>query len=46
MAYLASVGKNTKLAYYFKDMYKNEVGLSEEECINNIIDLIVEQLEA
>ncbi len=46
LAYLASVGKNTKLAYYFKDMYKNEVGLSEEECINNIIDLIVEQLEA
>lgn len=46
LAYLASVGKNTRLAYYFKDMYKKEVGLKEEECINNIIDLIVEQLEA
>lgn len=45
LAYLASVGKNTKLAYYFKDMYKKELGISEEECINNIVTLIAEQLE-
>lgn len=45
LAYLASVGKNTKLAYYFKDMYKKEVGLSENDCINNILQLIIEQLE-
>ena len=46
LAYLASVGKNTRLAYYFNRMYKNELELSEEECVNNIIDLIVEQIEA
>lgn len=45
LAYLASVGKNTKLAYYFKDMYKKEVGLSEDECINNIISLIDEHIK-
>lgn len=46
LAYLASVGKNTRLAYYFKNMYKKETGLGEEECINNIVDLIVEQMNA
>lgn len=46
LAYLASVGKNTKLAYYFKDMYKKETGLEEEECVNNIVDAIAEQLDA
>ena len=46
IAYLASVGKNTRLAYYFKNMYKKETGLGEEECINNIVDLIVEQMNA
>lgn len=44
LAYLVSVGKNTKLAYYFKDMYKKEVGLSEDECIENIVCLINEHL--
>lgn len=44
LAYLASVGKNTKLAYYYKGVYKKETGLNEEECINNIIDAIAEQL--
>lgn len=44
LAYLASVGKNTKLAYYFKAMYKKETGLNEDECINNIVNAIVEQL--
>lgn len=45
LAYLASVGKNTELAYYFKEMYKKETGVSEEECVNNITSLIMGQLE-
>lgn len=44
LAYLASVGKNTKQAYYFKCMYKNELGINEEDCVNNIVDAIKEQL--
>lgn len=44
LAYLASVGKHTKIAYYFKDMLKKELGLSEEECIDNIMSLITEHL--
>lgn len=46
LAYLESVGEKTKLAYYFKNMYKREVGISEDECVNNIISLIIEQLNA
>ena len=46
LAYLASVGKNTKLAYYFKNMYKKETGIREEECINNIVNSIVDQLNS
>lgn len=45
LAYLASVGKNTELAYYFKDMYKKDVNLSEEACITNIISLINRELD-
>lgn len=44
LAYLASVGKNTKLAYYFKNLYKKETGLNENECVNNIVNAVVEQL--
>lgn len=43
MAYLSAVGKNTKVAYYYKAYHKNELGISEEECINNIIDSILEK---
>ena len=43
-AYLASVGKNTTLAYYFKDMYKEEVGLPEEKCVDNIVSSIIEKI--
>lgn len=45
LAYLASVGKNTQLAYYFKTAGKNIIELSERDCIDNIINLIVKQLE-
>lgn len=44
LAYLASVGKNTTLAYYFKDAYKDKLNISEKECVNNIVESIVEQL--
>ena len=43
-AYLAAVGKETRLAYYFKNMYKDVVNLSEEECINNIVNSIIETI--
>ena len=45
LAYLASVGKNTKLAYYFKNAYKKDVCLSEKECFNNIVDAIIKELD-
>lgn len=44
MAYLASVGKNTRLAYYFKEMYKKEIKLTGEESINNIVGSIIKEL--
>ena len=44
LAYLASVAKNTTLAYYFKNAQKKELKISEEECVNNIVNAIVEQL--
>lgn len=37
LAYLASVGKNTTLAYYFKNMYKDDVDITESECADRII---------
>lgn len=46
MAYLASVGKNTQLAYYFKKMYEKETSVDEVECVNNITKAIIEQLKA
>jgi capsule polysaccharide export protein KpsC/LpsZ len=45
LAYLAAVGKNTRLAYYFKYLYKNEVTLVDGESENNIVDAIKEQLD-
>lgn len=44
LAYLASVGKNTTLAYYFKDAYKDKLNISEEECVNNIVTSITNLL--
>ncbi len=45
LAYLATVGKNSQQAYYYQRQYKNELGLTEEECENNIVDAIKEQLD-
>ena len=44
LAYLASVGKNTALAYYFKEAFRKELKLTEDECVNNIVNAIVEHL--
>lgn len=35
-AYLASVGKNTRKAYYYKATHKNSLDITEEECVENI----------
>ena len=44
LAYLVSVGKNTRLAYYRLGQKAKLSDLSEEECVNNIVSAIVEQL--
>jgi len=43
LAYLEAVGKNTKLAYYYKAKYKAILGLSEEQCVDNIIGSIIDK---
>lgn len=45
LAYLAAVGKNTSLAYYFKGMGKDTLNLPEEECVNNIVSSILDALK-
>lgn len=45
LAYLAAVGKNSRRAYYFKASVRDYLSdLTEDECVNNIVDAIVEQL--
>ena len=44
LAYLAAVEQNTKLAYYWPGQKAKLSNLSEEECVNNIVESIVEQL--
>lgn len=38
MAYLAAVDKGTKKAYYYQAVGKDALQLSEDECVENIID--------
>lgn len=45
LAYLEAVGKNTKLAYYYKAFYKDQLNITEEECVNNMVTSIVEKYE-
>lgn len=45
LAYLEAVGKNTKLAYYYKAFYKDQLNITEEECVNNMVASIVEKFE-
>lgn len=44
-AYLASVGKNTKCAYYYKGKYKDDLQMSEETCVENITSSIIEKIK-
>lgn len=37
LAYLAAVGKNTDIAYYFKNLLKDKLLLSENDCVDNIL---------
>ncbi len=43
LAYLEAVGKNTKLAYYYKATQKNTIGISEQQCLDNMVNSIVEK---
>lgn len=44
LAYLASVGKHTQRAYFFKASRKENLNITEDDCINNMIKAIVGQL--
>ena len=44
-AYLASVGKNSILAYLFKNSAKNVLNITEDECVNNIVSSIEDQIK-
>lgn len=44
-AYLSAVGKNTHRAYYYKAFYKDQLNITEEECVNNMVTSIVEKYE-
>ncbi len=46
LAYLEAVGKNTKLAYYYKAADKNTIGISEQQCVENIVSSIIEKYES
>ena len=39
--YLAAVSKNTTRAYYFKANGKEQLGLTEEECVSNIVNSVI-----
>ena len=45
LAYLAAFGKNTKRACYFRGDNKNEIGQTEDESANIIVDSILNQIE-
>ncbi len=44
LSYLAAVGKNTHRAYYYKAGNKSVLNLSEDECVNNIVNSILSKL--
>jgi len=41
LAYLAAFSQLTKRAYYYRAMWKNELNITEEECVSNITESIV-----
>ena len=44
LAYLAAVGNNTSLAYYFKKAGKEILNISEEECVGNLTSAISKEI--
>lgn len=42
LAYLEAVGKNSKLAYYYKATKKKNIDITEQECVDNMVDSIVD----
>lgn len=36
-AYLCAVGLNTYISYYYMALHKDEIKMSEQECVNNIV---------
>lgn len=45
LAYLNAVGANSSLAYYYKATHKQTLGITEDECVNNIVDAIIKKYE-
>lgn len=45
LAYLNAVGANSTLAYYYKATHKQTLGITEEECVKNIVDAIISKYE-
>lgn len=45
LAYLAALGKNTRIAYYYEGQKAKLSSLSEEECVSNIVNAIIEKVE-
>lgn len=43
LAYLEAVGKNTKLAYYYKATQKDTIGITEQQCVDNLVESIVDK---
>lgn len=43
-AYLSAVGVNTYKAYYYMAIHKDKLGITEEQCIDNILTAIVKKL--
>lgn len=42
-AYLSAVGKNTQRAYYYKAFSKEDLNMTEDECVDNMVGSIVEK---
>lgn len=45
LAYLASVGKSTNRAYYFKENHEINMGMTETECVRNLTYEIIKELD-
>lgn len=44
-AYLAAVGANTYRAYYYMAIHKDELGISEQQCLGNIVNALIKKIK-